>query len=48
VIAEVGYLLAREAGRGTRRCFCVRRQLAFTPVELIAADYARLADLVLT
>jgi predicted nucleic acid-binding protein len=49
VVAEVGYLLAREAGARVESLFL--RSLAdgvFTPVELLAADYARMADLVVT
>ncbi len=49
VAAEVGYLLAREAGARVESLFL--RSLAegdFTSVELEVADYARMADLVLT
>lgn len=49
VVAEVGYLLAREAGAYVESLFL--RSLAegvFTAVELTEADYARMADLVLT
>lgn len=47
VIAEVGYLLAREASADVESSFL--RSLAdrsFKPVELTSADYARMADLV--
>lgn len=47
VVAEVGYLLAREAGAGLESLFL--RSLAagdFTPVELTAGDYSRMAELV--
>jgi uncharacterized protein len=47
VVAEVGYLLAREAGARVESSFL--RSLAdgdFTPVDLASADYARMADLV--
>jgi hypothetical protein len=47
VVAEVGYLLAREAGVRVESLFL--RSLAdggFTPVDLSNADYARMADLV--
>ena len=47
VVAEVGYLLAREAGARVESLFL--RSLAdgdFTPVDLTSADYARMADLV--
>ncbi len=47
VVAEVGFLLAREAGARVESLFL--RSLAegdFTPVELTAVDYARMADLV--
>jgi len=49
VVAEVGYLLAREAGPRVESLFL--QSLAdgdFTPVDLTAADYARMADLVVT
>jgi uncharacterized protein len=49
VVAEVGYLLAREAGARVEALFL--RSLsegAFTPVELLDTDYARMADLVMT
>jgi predicted nucleic acid-binding protein len=49
VAAEVGYLLAREAGARVESLFL--RSLAdgdFTPVDLTTADYARMADLVNT
>jgi len=49
VVAEVGYLLAREAGPRVESLFL--RSLAdgdFLTVELTAADYARMADLVVT
>jgi len=49
VIAEVGYLLARESGPRVESLFL--RSLAdgdFSTVELTTADYARMADLVLT
>lgn len=49
VVAEVGCLLAREAGARLESLFL--RSLAegdFTPVELTAADFSRMADLVLT
>jgi uncharacterized protein len=49
VIAEVGYLLAREAGPHVESLFL--RSLAdgdFSTVELTRADYARMADLVVT
>ncbi len=44
VVAEVGYLLAREAGTRVESLFL--RSLAdgdFTPVDLTSADYALLA-----
>lgn len=47
VTAEVGYLLAREAGARVESLFL--RSLAdgdFAPVDLTAADYARMAELV--
>lgn len=47
VVAEVGYLLAREAGAGLEAAFL--RSLAegdFDPVELTVADYARMSELV--
>lgn len=47
VIAEVGYLLGREASADVESSFL--RSLAdrsFKPVELTSADYARMADLV--
>lgn len=47
VIAEVGYLLAREASADVESSFL--RSLAdgsFKPVELTSADYGRMADLV--
>jgi uncharacterized protein len=49
VVAEVGYLLAREAGADVEALFL--RSLAggdFTGVDLIQADFARMADLVVT
>ncbi|HUC25749.1 MAG TPA: PIN domain-containing protein [Streptosporangiaceae bacterium] len=49
VIAEVGYLLAREAGPRLESLFL--RSLAdgdFSAVDLTAGDYARMADLVTT
>lgn len=49
VTAEVGYLLAREAGAWVESL--VLRSLAdgdFAPVDLTAADYARMAELVET
>jgi uncharacterized protein len=49
VAAEVGYLLAREAGARVESLFL--RSLAdgdFIPVELTAADYSRMAELVVT
>jgi predicted nucleic acid-binding protein len=49
VVAEVGYLLAREAGSRVESLFL--RSLAdgdFSIVELTIADYARMADLVVT
>jgi len=47
VVAEVGYLLAREAGARVESLFL--RSPAdgdFTPVDLMSADYARMAGLV--
>jgi predicted nucleic acid-binding protein len=47
VVAEVGYLLARESGARLESLFL--RSLAdgdFTSVELTAVDYVRMADLV--
>ena len=47
VVAEVGYLLAREAGARVESLFL--RSLAdgdFKPVDLTSADYARMAALV--
>lgn len=49
VVAVVGYLLAREAGAHLESLFL--RSLAegyFTPVELTAADFSRMAELVVT
>jgi hypothetical protein len=49
VVAEVGYLLAREAGVHLEALFL--RSLAegdFTPVELAAGDFSRMAELVET
>jgi len=49
VVAEVGYLLAREAGPRVESLFL--QSLAngdFTAVELITSDYARMAELVVT
>ena len=47
VVAETGYLLAREAGHVVEAMFL--RSLAdgdFEPVDLVADDYSRMADLV--
>jgi uncharacterized protein len=47
VLAEVGYLLAREAGSRAESLFL--RSLAdgdLTAIDLIPADFARMADLV--
>ena len=47
MVAEVGYLLARESGARLESLFL--RSLAdgdFTSVELTAVDYVRMADLV--
>lgn len=47
VVAEVGYLLAREAGPRIESLFL--RSLAdgdFSAIDLTVADYARMADLV--
>jgi hypothetical protein len=47
VVAEVGYLLAREATAAVEAAFL--QSLAdgdFVPVELIAGDYVRMAELV--
>jgi uncharacterized protein len=49
VVAEVGYLLAREAGPRVESLFL--RSLAdgdFSAIDLTAGDYARMADLVTT
>ena len=49
VVAEVGYLLAREAGPRVEALFL--RSLAagdFTVVDLITADFVRMADLVVS
>ena len=49
VVAEVGYLLAREAGARVESLFL--QSLAdgdFTPDDLTSADFARMADLVNT
>jgi uncharacterized protein len=49
VAAEVGYLLARESGARVESLFL--RSLAdgdFSAVDLTAADYARMAELVVT
>ncbi len=49
VVAEVGYLLARQAGARVESLFL--QSLAdgdFTPVDLTSADFARMADLVNT
>lgn len=47
IVAEVGYLLERKAGSRAEATFV--RSLAdgdFTPVELTAVDYNRMADLI--
>lgn len=47
VVAEVGYLIAREAGARVEAAFL--QSLAdgdFEPVDLTRADYARMAELV--
>lgn len=49
VVAEVGYLLAREAGSRVESLFL--RSLAdgdFSAIDLTAGDYARMAELVTT
>jgi uncharacterized protein len=49
VVAEVGYLLAREAGARVESLFL--RSIAegdFTHVELTTADFSRMAELVVT
>ena len=49
MVAEVGYLLARQAGARVESLFL--QSLAdeeFTPVDLTSADFARRADLVNT
>jgi predicted nucleic acid-binding protein len=49
VIAEVGYLLAREAGPGVESLFLASLATGdFVAVELTTADYARMAELVVT
>jgi predicted nucleic acid-binding protein len=49
VVAEVGYLLAREAGPNVESMFLASLAAGdFTAVELTAADYARMAELVVT
>jgi predicted nucleic acid-binding protein len=47
VVAEVGYLLSREAGAEVEALF-LRSMSAgdFTPVDVTATDFARMADLV--
>ncbi|HUY49854.1 MAG TPA: PIN domain-containing protein [Streptosporangiaceae bacterium] len=49
VVAEVGYLLAREAGPRVESLFL--QSLAggdFSPVDLTTADYSRMGELVIT
>ena len=49
VVAEIGYLLARQVGARAESLFL--QSLAdedFTPVDLTSADFARMADLVNT
>ena len=47
VVAEVGYLLAREAGPGVESLFLTSLAAGdFATVELTIADYARMAELV--
>jgi len=49
IVAEVGYLVAREAGPQVESLFL--RSLAdgdFSAVELTTSDYARMAELVVT
>ena len=49
VTAEVGYLLAREAGPGVESLFLASLAAGdFVAVELTIADYARMAELVIT
>lgn len=49
VVAEVGYLLAREAGPSVESMFLASLAAGdFTAVDLTAADYARMAELVVT
>jgi predicted nucleic acid-binding protein len=49
VVAEVGYLLAREAGSRVESLFLSSLAAGdFTVVELTTVDYARMADLVVT
>jgi uncharacterized protein len=48
VVAEVGYLLAREAGPRVESLFLQSIATGdFTAVDLTAIDYARMADLVI-
>lgn len=47
VVAEVGYLLGREAGPKIESLFLDSIAAGdFTPVDLMAADFARMAELV--
>ena len=49
VVAEVGYLLAREAGPHVESMFLASLAAGdFTAVDLATADYARMAELVVT
>jgi hypothetical protein len=49
VVAEVGYLLAREADPNVESMFLASLAAGdFTAVDLTAADYARMAELVVT
>jgi len=49
VVAEVGYLLAREAGAAVEAMFLTAlADNDFQPVDLTAADYRRAAELVRT
>ena len=49
VVAEVGYLLNRDAGAEVEALFLTALADGdFTPVELVAVDYRRAAELVTT
>jgi uncharacterized protein len=49
VVAEVGYLLARESGAGVESMFLAALASGdFQPVDLLSQDYRRAAELVAT